>query len=169
MTFAPYVLIVKYGVTTGEIALLLGICATVNIFASPLIGKLTDKFGYRNIMIYDTVILCFVCLGYGYAGDILPTALILPFLYFNFLCDSTISTTSLATGIYAKTVSTSHDELTSSLSSGISINHLVSIIVAPLGGWVWLHYGVQYLFTFAAVMAILNTLFAITLPKPQLR
>ncbi len=167
LTFAPYVLIMEYGVSTGEIAMLYGVCAAVNIFAGPLIGKIADKFGYRNVMIYDTVILFFVCLGYGYAGDIFPPYLAVPFLYLNFLCDSTISTTSMATGMYAKDVAANRDELTASLSSGISINHMVSICVAPLGGWVWMNYGVAFLFTFAALMAAANSLFALTIPDPR--
>ena len=80
-----------------------------------------------------------------------------------------ISTTSLATNIYVKTLAENQDELTSTLSTGISINHLISIIAAPLGGWVWVHYGVGVLFSFSAVMALLNSLFAATLPKPVAR
>ncbi|MBR5078845.1 MAG: MFS transporter [Victivallales bacterium] len=71
-TFAPYVLIREYGFSTARMAVLLAVCAIINIFAAPAIGKLTDKLGYRNIMIWDTIILCFVCLLYGFAGDIFP-------------------------------------------------------------------------------------------------
>ena len=167
MTFAPYVLIREYGFSTASMALLLGICATVNIFAAPAVGKLTDRFGYRNIMIWDTVILCGVCLLYGFAGNIFPATVALAVVCVNFLLDAVISTTSLATNIYVREIAANQDELTSTLSTGISINHLIAILSAPLGGWVWQRYGIGVLFSFAAVMAVCNSLFAATLPKPR--
>lgn len=166
LTFAPYVLIREYGFQTAYMALLFGICAAVNIFAAPYVGKLTDRFGYRSIMIWDTVILCAVCLLYGYAGVLFPSGIALAVVCVNFLLDAVISTTSLATNIYVKEISSNQDELTSTLSTGISINHLIAILSAPLGGWVWQRYGIGILFTFAAVMAVCNSLFAMTLPVP---
>ena len=148
-------------------ALLLGICAAVNIFAAPAVGKLTDRFGYRNIMIWDTIILCGVCLLYGFSGNIFPAGIALAVVCINFLLDAIISTTALATNIYVREISSSQDELTSTLSTGISINHLIAILAAPLGGWVWKQYGIGVLFAFAAVMAVCNSLFAATLPKPR--
>ena len=75
--------------------------------------------------------------------------------------------TSLATNIYVREIASNQDELTSTLSTGISINHLIAILSAPLGGWVWQRYGIGVLFSFAAVMAVCNSLFAATLPKPK--
>lgn len=166
LTFAPYVLIREYGMSTANIALLMGICAAINIFVAPLVGKLTDRWGYRNTMIWDTVILFFVCLLYGYAGEIFPAKIALVVVCINFLLDAMISTTSLATNIYVRQLAETKDELTSTLSTGISINHLISILAAPAGGWIWMKWGVGMLFAFAAVMAIFNSLFAMTLPKP---
>ena len=166
LTFAPYVLIREYGMSTANIALLMGICAAINIFVAPLVGKLTDRWEYRNTMIWDTVILFFVCLLYGYAGEIFPAKIALTVVCINFLLDAMISTTSLATNIYVRQLAETKDELTSTLSTGISINHLISILAAPAGGWIWMKWGVGMLFAFAAVMAIFNSLFAMTLPKP---
>ena len=166
LTFAPYVLIREYGMSTANIALLMGICAAINIFVAPWVGKLTDRWGYRNTMIWDTVILFFVCLLYGFAGDIFPAKIALAVVCINFLLDAMISTTSLATNIYVRQLAENKDELTSTLSTGISINHLISILAAPAGGWIWMKWGVGMLFAFAAVMAIFNSLFAMTLPKP---
>lgn len=165
MTFAPYVLIRVYGFDTAAMALLLGICATVNIFMAPLVGRLTDHIGYRRVMIYDTVILFFVCLLYGYAGKLFAPTLVIAVLCVNFLLDSVISTSALATNLYAKIISDNQSELTSTLSTGISINHLISVLAAPLGGWIWSRYGVGVLFVGAAIMALLNSLFAMTIPK----
>ena len=167
LTFAPYVIIKVYGFSTASMALLFGVCAGANIFAGPLIGRITDRWGYRNVMIWDTVVLCFVCLMYGFAGYLFPREIALAVICLNFLLDAVISTTSMATSIYVRDLAASPDEITSTLSTGLSINHLISIMAAPLGGWVWKHYGIGVLFAFAAAMAVCNTLFAMTLPKPR--
>ena len=167
LTFAPFVLIKEYGFSTASMATLLGLCALINVFAAPAIGKLTDKWGYRNTMIWDTVVLTFVCLLYGFAGDLFPVQIAFWVVAVNYVLDAILSTTSLATNIYVRSLAENQDELTSTLSTGISINHLIAILSAPVGGWIWVRFGIGYLFTFAAVMAIFNTLFAMTIPKPE--
>lgn len=167
LTFAPYVLIREYGLSTASMAFLMGVCAFINIFAAPAIGKLTDKWGYRNTMIWDTVILFFVCILYGFSGKFFAGEIAFWIVCLNFVLDAVISTTSLATNIYVRELADSQDELTSTLSTGISINHLIAIISAPLGGWIWIKFGVEYLFAFSAIMAVCNSLFALTIPKPE--
>ena len=166
LTFAPFVLIKEYGFSTASMATLLGLCALINVFAAPAIGKLTDKCGYRNTMIWHTVVLTFVCLLYGFAGNLFPARIAFWVVAVNYVLDAVLSTTSLATNIYVRSLAENQEELTSTLSTGISINHLIAILSAPAGGWIWVRFGIGWLFTFAAVMAVFNTLFALTIPKP---
>ena len=105
-------------------------------------------------------------MSYGDAGELFRAEVAVWVVCGNFIFDAVISTTSLATNLYVREIAGSQDELTSTLSTGISINHLISILSAPLGGWIWQRYGVGVLFSFAAVMAVANSLFAWTLPKP---
>ena len=165
LTFAPYVLIREYGLTTASMAILMGGCAAINIMAAPMIGRLTDRWGYRNVMIWDTVVLAFVCLLYGFAGDIFPARIALAVLCVNFVLDAVLSTTALASNLYVRELAGSRDELTSTISTGISINHFIAILLAPFGGWVWQKYGIGVLFSFSAVMAVCNSLFAMTIPR----
>ncbi len=167
LTFAPFVLILIYGFDTRKMALLVGVCAAVNIFAGPLVGKLIDRIGYRNTMIYDTVFLFFVCLVYGYAPKLFPMEIAWYVVVANFILDAVISNASLASSIYVRDISTSPEEVTSTLTTGISINHLISVLAALAGGWMWREFGVGILFGFAAVMAVCNTLYAITIPKAK--
>ncbi|MBO7146499.1 MAG: MFS transporter [Lentisphaeria bacterium] len=166
ITFAPYVLILNYGMSTSTMAILMGICALVNIFCGPLIGRLTDKIGYKNVMIYDTVVLFFVCLIYGYADSLFVKNIAYIVVCLNFLLDAVISTTSMATNVYVRELSDSKEEVTATLSTGISINHLISILAALAGGWIWKTWGTGALFGLAALMAVANSAFALTLPKP---
>lgn len=164
LTFGPFVLIKMYGVDTGHMALLMGLSAIINMLAGPWVGILADRLGYRTIMVYDTVILFFVCLFYGYAGDWFPEHTAFLIVQVNFLLDALISTTSLATNLYVRDVADTRDEITSTLSTGISINHLISILAAPLGGWIWMRWGVGTLFIVAALMAIANSFCAMLIP-----
>jgi len=148
LTFAPYVLIRVYGMDTTMMAVLMGACALINIFCAPLIGRLTDYLGYKNIMIYDTVILFFVCLMYGYADRLFAADVAYIAVCINFLLDAVISTTSMATSMYVREISDSAEETTASLTTGISINHLISIFAALAGGLIWEKFGFGVLFSF---------------------
>lgn len=166
-TFGPFVLIKLYGMETKDIALLFGISAFLTaLWGGRLIGRLTDRWGYRNVMIWDTVILFFVCLLYGFAKDIFPPKVALAVVCVNYILDAIISNASIATNLYARTLSDSQEELTATLSSGISINHVITVFYALLGGWVFDRYGAGVLFATAGVMALANSAFALTVPKP---
>ncbi len=167
ITFAPFVLILIYGLDTAEMALLVGICAAINIFGGTLIGRLIDKVGYRNVMIYDTVVLFFVCLIYGFADRLFPPGVAVWAVMITYVFDAIISTASMASSIYVREISDSTEEVTATLTTGISVNHLISVLAALLGGWLWTSFGVGFLFIFAAVMALCNTAYALTLPKPK--
>ena len=167
LTFAPYVLIRIYGMDTKTMAVLMGVCALANIYCAPMIGKLTDYIGYKNVMIYDTVVLFFVCLIYGYADSLFAKNIAIWVVCLNFMLDAIISTSSMASNIYVRDISANEEEITASLTTGISINHLISILAALLGGIVWKYVGVGTLFTFAAIMALGNSAFALTIPASQ--
>lgn len=167
MTFAPFVMVIIYKFEPHEMAILVGLCALVNSFCGPLIGWLTDKFGYKNIMIYDTVILAFVCLAYGFAGILFPPSVAWIVVSVNFILDAVISTTAMATSLYVKDISDSKEEVSASITTGISVNHFISVFAGLLGGWVWHRFGVETLFIAAAVFAVCNSLFALTLPRPK--
>jgi len=167
LTFAPYLLILHYGAKTEYLASILGLCALLNIFLTPMIGRLIDRLGYRTIMIGDTVLLFFVCLFYGFAHRIFPESIALIVVSINFILDSVISNASMAASVYVSRISDNKEEMTSTLSTGISINHLISVMIAFFGGFLWKSFGVEWLFTLAALMGVANSLFALTIPKVE--
>ncbi len=169
MTFAPYVLIQCYHVMPQHMAILLGLCALVNIFCAPQIGRIIDYLGYRTVMIWDTIILFFVCIAYGYADKIFPASVAYYVVCLNYLLDAVLTTTSMSSSMYVRDISDSPEETSSTLSTGISINHLISIFAALIGGRVWQRYGVGVLFTFSAIMGLCNSAFAYTIPAPRKR
>ena len=165
LTFAPYVLILQYGASTELIASLLGVCSVLNIFFTPVVGKIIDRVGYKAVMVLDTVFLFFVCLAYGFAHRLFPGQAAFHVVCVAFILDSMISNASMAASVYISRISPNREEMTSTLSTGISINHLISVIIALGGGAVWERLGIELLFVLAAVMAVCNSLFALTVPS----
>ena len=169
LTFAPYALILFYGADTSVIALLLAICAVFGMLLSPAIGMLVDKLGYKKIMVADTLILVVVCLMYGFAHRIFPMHIAFIVVCINFVLDSIISLASMATNVYVRDLSSSREELTATLTTGISVNHLISVMIALLGGYIWKTLGIEVLFTLSAVLGVINSIFAATIKKPEQR
>jgi Na+/melibiose symporter-like transporter len=167
LTFAPYVLILFYKADTSVIALLLAVCSLFGMLLSPVIGILVDKLGYKTIMVADTLILVIVCLLYGFAHRLFPMHIAFIVVCINFVLDSIISLASMATNVYVRDLSSSREELTATLTTGISVNHLISVMIALLGGYVWKTMGIEVLFSLSAVLGVINSLFAATIKKPQ--
>lgn len=160
LTFAPYLLILHYGAKTEYLAGLLGISALINIFFTPLLGKIIDKLGYKVVMICDTLILAVVCVTYGFAHRLFSNDIAIIVVSVCFIIDWMLSNASMASSVYIGDISQSKEEMTATLSTGLSINHLISVFIAMIGGIIWKNIGIEVLFVLAAVMAIANSIFA---------
>jgi MFS family permease len=166
LTFAPYVLILQYGADTSLISILLAVCAIFGALLSPLIGRLIDRVGYRIVMISDTLILVLVCFLYGYAHRLFPANIAFIVVCVNYVLDSIVSLASMASNIYVKDIASSQEEVTATLSTGISVNHVISIFIALAGGWIWSRIGVEALFTISAILGLCNSFYAATIRVP---
>ena len=169
LTFAPYVLIIVYGARTELIATLYGIWSLATIFVGPLFGKLLDKVGYRVILIVDATLLMLLCVVYGFAHRILPMDVAFVVVSVVFVLDAVLFVVGMARAMYARTLSESQEEVTAALSTGISVNHLISIVIAIAGGVLWQRLGMETLFTVAALFGAGSALFSFTLPRARAR
>ncbi|MDR1074593.1 MAG: MFS transporter [Treponema sp.] len=165
LTFAPYVLILQYGADASLISLLMAICSGFGVVFSPFIGKLIDRAGYKIIMVTDTLILMAVCFFYGFAHRLFPPHIAFIVVCVNYVLDSIISLASMASSVYVQDIASSQDEITATLSTGISVNHVISILIALLGGWIWKVTGIEALFSISAILGLINTLYAATIKK----
>ena len=168
ITFAPYVLILKYGAKTELIATLHGIWALANIFVAPLMGRLVDRIGYKKIIVADTFILILLCLLYGFSHLLFSQSVAFILVCCTFVLDAILFVLGMARAMYVKSISGSQEEVTSALGTGISINHLISILIAILGGVLWEKLGIEALFGIAAVFGFGTFLFSLSLPRPVL-
>lgn len=162
-TFGPYVLILFYGANTMVISLLFAINAVIGYYLAPFVGKLIDKVGYKIIMISDTLILVIVCFFYGFAHHIFPKDVAFIVCCINYVLDSVISMASMASNVYVQDISDSKEEMRATISTGISVNHLITILIALFGGYIWQALGIETLFMCSAVLGLLNSAYAATI------
>lgn len=162
-TFGPYVLILFYGASATVISLLFAVSALLSFFLSPLVGKIIDKLGYKIVMISDTLILVIVCFFYGFAHHIFPRDVAFIVCCVNYILDSIISLASMASNVYVQDLSDSKEEMRATISTGISVNHLITIMIALFGGWIWQTLGIETLFMLSAILGLCNSAYAATI------
>jgi MFS family permease len=167
LTFAPYVLILQYGADPSIMSILYAICAGFGMLCSPLIGRIIDKIGYKAVMVADTLILIIVCLLYGFAHRLFPYDIAFLVVCCNFILDSIISIASMASNIYVQRIASNQEEITATLSTGISVNHIISIFIALMGGWIWKVTGIEVLFSLSAFLGLINSIYAATIKKEE--
>jgi predicted MFS family arabinose efflux permease len=127
------------------------------------VGKIIDRFGYRIVMISDTLILVIVCFFYGFAHHIFPMHTAFIVCCVNYVLDSVISLASMASNVYVQDISDSAEEMRATISTGVSVNHLITIMVALFGGWIWKTLGIETLFMLSAVLGLCNSAYAATI------
>ena len=162
-TFGPYVLVLFYGANAMVISILFAVSSICTFFAAPLVGKIIDRLGYKIVMITDTLVLVIVCFFYGFAHHIFPMNVAFIVCCVNYILDSMISLASLAANVYVQDLSDSQDEVRATISTGVSVNHLITILIALFGGWIWQVLGIETLFILSAVLGLCNSAYAATI------
>ena len=160
ITFGPYVLILFYGANAATISLLFAISAVVCFFFAPKVGRLIDRIGYKTVMVADTLILVIVCFFYGFAHHIFPERIAFIVCCINYVLDAVISLASMASNVYVQELADNQDEVKATISTGVSINHIITVFIALFGGWIWQTLGIETLFMISAALGLLNSAYA---------
>ena len=162
LTFGPYVLILFYGASAATISLLFAVSAGACFFASPVVGRIIDKLGYKVVMVADTLILVVVCFFYGFAHHLFPKNVAFLVCCINYVLDAVISLASMASNVYVQDLADNPQEVKATISTGVSINHVITIFIALFGGWIWEKLGIETLFIISAVLGLCNSAYAAT-------
>ena len=169
LTFGPYVLILLYGADAAMISMLFAVSAVACFFASPIVGKIIDRLGYKVVMVSDTLILVIVCFFYGFAHHLFTMEVAFIVCCINYVLDSVISLATMAANVYVQDLADSEDEVKATISTGVSINHTITIFIALFGGWIWKTLGIELLFIISAVLGLCNSAYAATIKPRQNR
>ena len=169
ITFGPWVLIKVFGEPVSTIAWLNVIASILGMFFSPQIGKLIDRFGERGVLMADAALLIGVCLGYGFADQMGLGRFALDLIYISFVLDQVLFSVGIARTTYVSKIAAKKEDVTATLSLGVTVDHVISMSIPTLGGLIWAIYGYQYVFIGAAIVACLTLIATgfITIPPPK--
>jgi predicted MFS family arabinose efflux permease len=156
LTFAPWVLVTIFHQKTQVLATLLATGGVIGIFFKPALGKAIDKLGERFILTAEAVVLVFVCIGYGFAREVFTETAALMIAFVCYIVDQLMMSVSMARATYLQKIAVKPEDVTQTLTMGVSIDHIFSISVALLGGLIWVKWGYQYVFVLGAIIAVVN-------------
>lgn len=165
IVFGPWVLIRIFDQDAPAMARLILVSSVAGLFLKPYFGKLIDTLGERTVLIVDSLILLMICACYGLAETTLPQPLILPCLFTCFILDDSLFSLRSAHITYLSKIVESEDELTASISTSYSIEHVVSMIAPIIAGLVWIRFGYPWVFFMSALVAGLMFLTSAKLPR----
>jgi len=171
--FGPWVLIAILSRQADTMAFLSMIGMFLGIFFIPMAGRLTDRFGVRSMMFVEgfSFIGIYVLFGVFSAGltsgSIAAVGIPIIIVYILFIFDRMTMQLGMIRALYLRTIAVDKSEIAPTLSTGMSLDHAISIICAFLGGIVWESWGPQYVFFIAAVLSLGNVLVAVWLPKKE--
>lgn len=148
ITFAIFALVKVHGMPVTTTITLVLINQTLITLTSPLMGRLVDRFGERAMLSASYVGLAFIFVGYAVVKH-------LPSLYTLYCLDNLIFFGGMAITTYAHKI-VAPEDLTPTLSMGVTMNHVAAVAAPLVGGFVWQKYGYQVIFYSGAVMALIS-------------
>lgn len=162
IVYGPWVLIELLSKKADTLAILGMIGSFIGIFFIPKVGKLLDKFGIKKLLYADALSFIGVYLIYGLlasgfvSGKISTFGIPLFLAYGIFIFDRMSNQLGMVRTIYLRSIAVDTSDIMPTLSLGLSLDHIVSIICAYLGGVVWSLWGPQYIFFLAAFLSLVN-------------
>lgn len=170
ITFGPWVLIKVFNQGVTTFAMLGFIVAGIGMFFKPLVGSLIDKKGERFVLAAEAILLIVVCMGYALAGRLgLPVETALYITAGCYILDQMLTAAGMARSTYLKKIAVKPEEVSPTLSMGISMDHAVAMVVPWLGGLVWNVFGYEVVFVLGALIACTNLFMTrfISIPQEQ--
>ncbi|HWR56276.1 MAG TPA: MFS transporter [Negativicutes bacterium] len=156
LTFAPWVLIKVFDVKPQMFAILGMVVALISIGTRKIIGKLIDTRGERFVLTLEAILLFAICLGYAFADRIFSAGVAVVIIAGCYVIDNSMSAVEMARSTYVRKIAVDLADVTPTLSTGVSLQHIASMVIPIFGGLLWLHVGYQAVFMAAAVIAFLN-------------
>lgn len=160
--YGPWVLIDLLSKKADTIAILGIIGSFIGIFFIPALGRWLDRYGIRKMLYVDAISFIVVYIAYGFLASGFSTGILskvgIPVIltFVLIILDRMSMQMSMIKTIYLRSIAVDQSEITSTLSFGMSMDHIVSIICAYIGGIIWTSFGPQYIFFFAAAASLVN-------------
>ena len=151
----PWVLVQFYQVTAPQLAALMIASRVVNFLAAPRVGDWFDQLGERRVLTASYLGLAAAFVGYATFHEIWLLALM--YVVINFLYMFRIGLDTYVNRFAPP------EELSPTLSAGVSVNHITSVGVSLIAGSLVASLGYEVLCLGAAAIILLSCPFALSL------
>lgn len=159
ITFGPWVLIKIFNQGVSTFAILGFIIAGIGIFFKPYLGHLIDRKGEKFVLKFEAVTLFIVCIGYAFAKPLLQVLGFGSIAIFAvcgcYIADQLMVAAGMARATYLRKIAINPEDVSPTLSMGVSIDHIVAMFVPWLGGLLWSSIGYEFVFIAGSLIAIL--------------
>jgi predicted MFS family arabinose efflux permease len=152
LTFASFALVKLHGASVQTMTLLLAIHSFASIWTRPLIGRLIDRLGEQRALSLNYVFVALVFLGYAFVPS--PSV-----IYGLFVVDNVLTGFDIAVSTHAGRIIPRH-ELSSSLATGTTINHIFGVLVPVMGGLLWSWFGPQVPFLMGVGIVVVAMIYS---------
>ncbi|NLT72694.1 MAG: MFS transporter, partial [Chloroflexi bacterium] len=157
-SFCTLVLVERFGWKVWQLSPLLVGTAVLSMVLAPALGMLVDRFGPRHALAGSYAILVLACIGYAF----IPNAAILAGLYGIMRLAQILN---LGLSVYVRQIAPI-EEMTPTLSAGVSVNHVSSVAMPLLFGAMVPVVGYSGVYLLSAVIIAISVGFALAMRTP---
>jgi predicted MFS family arabinose efflux permease len=153
--FGTLILVQDYGLDARRISLLLVVSGIMNFLLTPRLGHLLDILGERVMLAGSYVLLALCFAGYATVHNVW-------FLGAMLIAINLLVTLRIGLSTYVRRISPP-EELTPTLSAGVSINHITSVSMSLVAGSLLSIVGYEWLCWGAAALIMISVPFALAI------
>ncbi len=171
IVYAPWLLIEILGVGADIFSALVMFSSFLGIFFMAYLGKWLDRFGVKTMLYADAlsfiiVYLSFAFMAYNFhVGNFEKAGIAMVVTFVIFVLDRMSSQMGFIRSVYLNMITKDKSEILSTISFGISLDHVVAITCSYLCGLIWTYMGPHYVFIFAASFSLVNLVVAKLIPN----
>ena len=144
----------------STVALLTIVVHLAGTWAAPVLGKLLDKLGVKNMLWAEAAYIAVSFSAMGLLAGMLAAGSLdlrdgLTWLAFGaYVLCVLFEQFNMVHSYMMRAIALDPSEVTRTLSVGLSVDHIMAIIASPVMGLIWNAWGVQYVFYLAALSAL---------------
>lgn len=168
LVFAPWLLVKTFSQPLQAMTLLNIVGAVTIFFFNPFMGHLIDKLGERKLLVGGGIVATAIYVVYAFICNESPDNSLVVFTLFALsYVDRLSQSTLMGRDVFVKHTAENHDEIMPTLSVGVSMDHVASVVSPMIGGLIWTVFGAQWVFVAGAVIAVVYTAMCFLVPGKQ--
>ena len=159
MVFAAFLLVEKFGLPAGTIALIFLTNAAVTVVLAPHIGKLIGRYGERRALTFEYAGLVLIFVAYAFVDSVVLAVAL-------YLLDHIFFALAIAIKTYFQKIADPAD-IAPTAGVAFSINHIAAVILPVIFGFLWLISPAAVFIAGAAMAGVSLVLARMVPPHPE--